>query len=186
MMKVVSAAVDWMEEWANAPHFVIRVDLLPDRDALRYQRFGESFIAEHEGYVAKINKADVTKPDQGFGGARQRLTMADGSTVEFIGGWHAATAYTWNHPEWGSAIKPFTECTWKERDGRFPNLGYSAWITLELLQQAINDFLPGVEIYQGDYNFYPKQVGVPPKIPRKQEGGDVRLYWPLSAEQMGA
>lgn len=83
-MNILSARVDWNEEFDNPANLVVRVDELPIKE-LRYERKGRYLFAESQGYVSFFY--DDPNDHAGYGGQTFKLTMKDGSETELIGPW---------------------------------------------------------------------------------------------------
>lgn len=64
-----------------------------------------------------------------------------------------------NHPE--------SYQKWRRRGRRYEGTPYSADLTLDFVQEAIDRHAPHLEMYEGDYGWYPVRKGDEPKNPRK-------------------
>lgn len=70
---------------------------------------------------------------------------------------------------------------WAKRRGRaYEGLHYAADFTLEAVQAAIDKYAPHLEMYEGDYGWYPVRKGDTPKNPRR---GRVYFNSEVSDEQ---
>ena len=83
-MNILSARVDWNENYDNPANLVVRVDKLPINE-LRYKRKGRYLFAEYQGYVSFFY--DDPNDHAGYGGQSFKLIMEDGSEVTLIGPW---------------------------------------------------------------------------------------------------
>lgn len=83
-MNILSARVDWNEEFDNPANLVVRVDELPVK-GLRYERKGNYLFAESQGYVSFFY--DDPGNHEGYGGQTFKLTMKDGSETQLTGPW---------------------------------------------------------------------------------------------------
>ena len=88
-MKILKARIEWMLKYANAPNIRLLVDKLPDHKDLRYERRGNLYFAEKDGYADFYS---YSRPDEGFGGREFRLTMVDGSEAVLKGPWSSRAA----------------------------------------------------------------------------------------------
>lgn len=84
-MNILSARIDWNDEYDNPANLVIRVDSIPPSEDLCYEKKGSYYFAEQNGYVSFF--FDDPKNHEGYGGSRFDLTMKDGSKVTLVGPW---------------------------------------------------------------------------------------------------
>lgn len=156
-MKILKAEVDYdyaefcrpRDRFANSPGLRLTIDALPPGEGFRFERRGDVFYAESEDVVRFACKADPSKPDDGFGGARTTLRMADGDAVSFVGGGSGCSE---NAHKFG--FDPLMHCTFWLPPGR------DAWsryrqppgylgrgLTLSRAREVVEQFLPEWEIY---------------------------------------
>jgi hypothetical protein len=84
-MKLIDVKIDWMIGWSNDPRLLMFVEDLPKASDLRYEKNGDLYFAEKDGFVSFF--AWAGKPSQGFGGREIPITMKDESVVILQGPW---------------------------------------------------------------------------------------------------
>jgi len=77
-MKILKSRVDPMEGFANDPQLYILVDKMPPLDELVYERKGDCYFAEKDGYVRFFFYA---KPGPGYGGREFHIKVKEGDKV---------------------------------------------------------------------------------------------------------
>jgi hypothetical protein len=83
-MQILTARVDWNDEFDNPASLIVEIDRLP-QELLRYERKGRYLFAEAEGYVSFFY--DDPGDHHGYGGRDFKLTMKDGTITTLIGPW---------------------------------------------------------------------------------------------------
>ncbi len=86
-MTITHAAIEWSEDYDNAPSLYIEVDgFLPSREDYRYEQRGSCFFAQHESGLCSFFSYSGPSKD-GYGGATFDITMVDGTKRALIGPW---------------------------------------------------------------------------------------------------
>lgn len=92
-MKILDARVRWMFGWANSPEFELWVDKTPKIEELRYERKGNCWFAEKDGYVSFFSHSGSDHDEGGFSGHAFHITMVDGTEKTLIGPWSSSSSY---------------------------------------------------------------------------------------------
>ncbi len=135
-MKIISAKVDWHEQYSNHPNLLIETDKLPEYDTMRYQERMGIYYAEREGFASYFY---YTSPDVGFGGREFPITMKDGTKKTLKGPWSSRAACV-NLMGFG----PILDVVFKEADSKYKYCDTAGAVTLRIAQKAIKEFCPDV------------------------------------------
>lgn len=148
-MKLVSHKVNMYEGFANDAKYEIRVDTLPELSDLRYEKRGDLYFAEKDGYVSFYA---YSGPGEGYAGRHFPITLVDGTEVVLKGPWSSRPAVM--------LTAGFPECV-----DVIINDIYSAHVTREWLTSNGLETV-GVETGWGETVFVPSKGGVPLKQTR--------------------
>lgn len=129
-MKILSAKVEWHEQFINYPNLVLEVDALPDLDTMVYTERNGIYYAERQGYATYLY---YVQPGEGYGGRKFTLKMKGGTTKTLVGPWSSRAACV-NQQGFG----PIVDVTFKE--GKYSFIAGA--VTLRLAQRAMKQFLP--------------------------------------------
>lgn len=99
-MQIVKGRVNWREHWDNRPEIFVLVDKLPNEDDLVYERRGNIYYAEKDGYATFLQ---YDSPSNGFGGRHFKLKMKDGSIALLKGPWSSSSNAA-NHHGFGPCV----------------------------------------------------------------------------------
>jgi len=88
-VKILAAKPNWYQTFDNYPHMQILVDAIPKTADMRFEKRGDLYFAESDGYVMFYA---YHSPGEGYGGAQFHLTMKDGSTAVLKGPWSSRPA----------------------------------------------------------------------------------------------
>ena len=86
-MKILDMKINWNEGLLNNPQLVVIAKDLPEYKDLRFEMVDGLYVAEQDGYVSYIYKANLKVSDCGFSGEYHELIMKDGTVVSWHGGW---------------------------------------------------------------------------------------------------
>lgn len=143
-MKILSATVDWHEDYDNPPSLKVEVDSLPSHGAdslLRYRRSGRYYWASTEdGYVTFLY--DDPYNHAGYGGSTFTLAMVDGSTVTLVGPWSG------NEVGAAAAGAPASKHVIAHVAGQSQYCLMGANITVPIWRAAIAQFCPDAEVHE--------------------------------------
>ena len=177
-MKILDAKIEWMERYSNLPGLKILVDKMPKHEDLRYEKRGNFYYAELDGYVSFYFWAG--RQDKGFAGRHFNITMLDGTEVILKGPWSSNSASVNN--------AGFKECmeisitddpAVMERGHTF----YASAITIDSVKHALKEFLPEICLFKGKYGYFPAAVNddgqpIKPMVEAwKPLDEDVKLVW---------
>jgi hypothetical protein len=140
LIEIEDAEIDWKEDYGNDPKLVLYVDELPTRDELRFQGSKEEglWYAEHEsGYVEFFSWSGGQ--GNGYNGRHYEIETVDGDSVTLKGPWSSRSGAL-NKAGYG----PCLDVTYKTSPEQLG--GRSGAITLEAAEEAIDEFLEGVEL----------------------------------------
>jgi hypothetical protein len=134
MMRLISAEVEWHEQYLNHPNLVLRVDKLPCPESMIYEERNKIFYAERFGYVSFFY---YSTPGDGYGGREFPITMKDGTSRILKGPWSSRASCV-NRQGFG----PCLDVTLLEGNGsRYGAIAGA--VTLHYAQRALLG-LPGV------------------------------------------
>lgn len=169
-------------KWANAPSLEIDIDEpLTPRNELRYEEKNGMYYADDgNGIVHTIYKPDITKPDQGFGGSGFSVTMIDGTTRKWSGGWHSNPEHIHS-----CGFPMVIDCA--IGTPQWEHVKMAAWITVELADFVITKYQPEWELYlrynHGLISPGLKRKDRPPKHPQKWAAAKRKIIEGLSSDQ---
>ena len=147
-MRIISAKIDWMKGYGNLPELKVTVDLMPRRENLAFKTRGNgdgstTYWATEGDFVTFFTH--VPGDQTGFGGHTFKVNLEDGSTVDVKGPWSD------NAMNVNAYFPPSHNCAYYETEGRYPDLGFAAHISMT---KAI-ELITGLD---ADYSFI-KQYG---------------------------
>ena len=160
-MNIIAIHVDWRERYNHDPIFIITMDSEPLLyTALTFFSVGNYYIGEHEGYVRYFYKQG-DQQEQGFGGTWYKLQMRDGTTKILKGPWSGAAS------ELSLLWKPVLNVLLRTPKYNEKSSFLTGTFTKESLEPLLSILAPDIELYGGDYGWYPKKIGEVPKNPRQ-------------------
>jgi len=143
-MKCLAARIDWHKGFCNNPTLVVFVDRIPDRSELRFERRGDIWYGEKDGWVSFYEWKPPHR-QEGYGGSTFSITMKDESKVDLLGPWSVAESYA--HTAGFPHCLPITITT----DPKVMVEGHTflgGHVTREWAEKVVAEFLPGMEIRQ--------------------------------------
>ena len=156
-MKALAARVKWWEGYANDPVLQLLVDEMPPMDSFRFERNGDIYYSELDGYVRYYA---YTRPDRGFGGRHFPITMRSGEEVVLEGPWSSRPGEVHTY-----GFGPCVHVNITDDAAAFER-GYTLCagdVTLAFAQEALAAHLPEVELVRvdawGEYDWVPCQKG---------------------------
>lgn len=168
-MEIEDAEVDWKEDYGNDPKLVLYVDEIPERSELRFEGSKEEglWYGEHEdGYVSFFSWSGGQQ--NGYNGRHYEIETVDGEEVTLKGPW-SSRAGAMNLKGYG----PCLDVTYRTSPNQFG--GRSGAVSLEAAEEAIDEFLDGVELERVEKFDEDEPYYVPTKIDEDtnmKTGGD--------------
>lgn len=149
-MKLIRHDVNMHEGYANDANYRIWVDALPELSDLRYEKRGNLYYAEKNGYV---NFYYYDRPGDGYGGRQFPITLTDGTEVVLKGPWSSRA---------GVMQKAgFPETVEVTINGIYAGAVTREWLTSYGLETV------GIDVGGGETLFVPSKDGEPLKKTRR-------------------
>lgn len=134
-MRILSAEIDMMEQWANDPVLKITVDRMPPSEEFIYTKIELTprraiYFAKHECGIARFMVHDQDN-ERGYAGRVFTITLDDGTQVSMKGPWSSRSGVMNNY------FDHTTEVTIYERDGDHPSLGFASHIDVDIAREVL-------------------------------------------------
>lgn len=89
--RIISAEINWMEDWANDPNLIVYTDKILRLEDFRYQQYGPLYFA-FDLKSGQCSYFAYQGPGNGYGGAHFDLQMRDGTRQKLIGPWSSRSS----------------------------------------------------------------------------------------------
>ncbi len=92
-MFIVDMRINGNEGLLNDPDLIVVAKDLPKHEDLRFEERKGLYVAENDGYVSYIYKANPAIPDNGFSRRYHQVTMKNGKKISWYGGWSSRASH---------------------------------------------------------------------------------------------
>lgn len=134
-MIIKSAKIEWMKGYGNLPELKVTVDQMPKMKDMKFKRLGEprgySYWAQDGDFVTFFFHAPGNQT--GYGGSTFSGVLEDGSEFSVKGPWSS------NAMDMNGEFPPSHNVAYYETDGKFPDLGFAAHITMAKAIELIDE-----------------------------------------------
>lgn len=124
-VKILSAKIDWMSQFANLPVLKVYVDILHNKADFRYKHIeignGCSYWAQLDQEVNFFHHNYGN--NRGYGGAVFNFTLENGEKRSVKGPWSSNSMWM------NANFPPCHEVIYYQKDSKYPELGYAGYLT---------------------------------------------------------